>query len=119
MMGKRSHAPVFWALFGAGGMLAALTGPALVFLLGLALPLGFLPASAFDFATMSAFVGHPLVSLFLFGVISLYAWHAAHRIYKSLHDVGIPPGTLAASLCYGTALAATLLAAYGAMLAGR
>lgn len=32
---------------------------------------------------------HPLGKLVLFGLILLLAWHAMHRIYKSLHDVGI------------------------------
>ena len=35
---KRSNAPVFWLLFGAGGMLSALFGTALVFLTGIATP---------------------------------------------------------------------------------
>ena len=29
---KRSHDPVFWLLFGAGGMIAALIGPMLAWL---------------------------------------------------------------------------------------
>jgi fumarate reductase subunit D len=37
---KRSNAPIFWALFGAGGMLSALLGPMLVFITGIAVPLG-------------------------------------------------------------------------------
>src|SRR4029079_6144528 len=37
---RRSNAPVFWLLFGAGGMLCALLGPVLVFITGLAVPLG-------------------------------------------------------------------------------
>ena len=37
---KRSNAPIFWPLFGAGGMLAALIGPALVFITGIAVPMG-------------------------------------------------------------------------------
>ena len=36
---RRSNAPVFWLLFGAGGMLCALLGPVLVFITGLAVPL--------------------------------------------------------------------------------
>ena len=39
---KRSNAPIFWSLFGAGGMLAALIGPALVFITGIAAPHGWL-----------------------------------------------------------------------------
>ena len=37
---KRSIAPIFWLMFGAGGMLAALFGPALVIMTGLAAPFG-------------------------------------------------------------------------------
>ena len=37
---KRSNAPVFWLLFGAGGMLCALLGTALVFITGIAVPFG-------------------------------------------------------------------------------
>ena len=36
---KRSNAPVFWLLFGAGGMLSALLGAMLVFITGIALRL--------------------------------------------------------------------------------
>ncbi|MCC4119201.1 fumarate reductase subunit D, partial [Aromatoleum toluclasticum] len=44
---KRSNAPIFWGLFGEGGMLAALFGPVLVFITGIAVPLGLLlPADA-------------------------------------------------------------------------
>ncbi|MEO5672251.1 MAG: hypothetical protein ABIR26_16305 [Ramlibacter sp.] len=41
----------------------------------------------------------------------LFAWHAMHRIYHSLHDVGIPIGMPAKLVCYGVALAITLVAA--------
>ena len=34
---KRSNKPIFWSLFGAGGLLAALIGPMLVFLTGVTL----------------------------------------------------------------------------------
>src|SRR5471032_1582047 len=37
---KRSNEQIFWSLFGAGGMLAALIGPALVFITGIAVPFG-------------------------------------------------------------------------------
>jgi fumarate reductase subunit D len=112
---KRSHAPVFWLLFGAGGMLAALAGPALVFLTGLAGPAGWLPQLlAYD--AVAALARHGAGKLLLFAVASLFAWHAAHRILCSLHDVGIRKGLAAKLACYGSAMAITLIAG-GALLA--
>ena len=53
---KRSNAPIFWALFGAGGMLSALLGPMLVFITGIAVPLGLiLPADTMSYPHMLAF----------------------------------------------------------------
>jgi fumarate reductase subunit D len=108
---KRSNAPVFWLLFGAGGMLSALLGSALVFITGLAVPLGWLPADAMSYPHMLALARHPVGKAFLFALAALFAWHAAHRIFHSLHDVGLKTGTLAKAACYGSALALSLIAA--------
>lgn len=115
---KRSNAPIFWALFGAGGMLSALTGPALVFITGLAVPLALLPQDLMSYPSMHAFAQHIVGKLCILAVIVLYLWHAAHRIYKSLHDVGIHPSSASRFACYGTALAGTLLALYGVLAVG-
>ena len=106
---KRSNAPVFWLLFGAGGMLAALFGTVLVFVTGLAVPLSGSDVLAYPrvLAVAQSLVG----KAFLFAVIALFAWHAAHRILCSLHDVGIHKGLAARSVCYGAALVITLVAA--------
>ena len=54
---KRSNKPIFWSLFGAGGMLSALVGPMLVFVTGIAVPLGFLlPCETMSYDRMLAFV---------------------------------------------------------------
>jgi len=46
----RSNKPIFWSLFGAGGMLSALTAPVLVLVTGILIPLGVLfPSSALDY----------------------------------------------------------------------
>jgi len=110
-MRKRSNAPIFWSLFGAGGMLSALIGPALVFITGIAVPFGLLmdPATM-SYARMLQFAGHWAGKAFVFAVVALFMWHAAHRIFHSLHDLGIKTGGLAMAACYGSALAASLAA---------
>lgn len=116
-MKKRSHVPVLWALFGAGGMLAALTGPALVFMTGCGLPLRFLlPPNMLSYPNVLALAQHWAGKCFLLAIVVLYLWHAAHRIYKSLHDVGIHPGPWSKRACYGSASLASALA-LGAVLA--
>lgn len=119
--GKRSNAPIFWSLFGAGGMLSALIGPALVFITGIAVPLGFLIASgAMDYPHMLAFARHWLGKIFIFVVIALFLWHSVHRIFHSLHDVGVDIHKVMwpKLLCYGFALAGTLIAAWALLSIG-
>ncbi len=116
---KRSNAPIFWALFGAGGMLSALFGPMLVFITGLAIPLGLLlPPDTLSYAKVLAFAQHFIGKTFIFAVIMLFLWHAAHRIFHTLHDVGIHAGTGAKLLCYGLALIGTLVAAVSLLKIG-
>jgi fumarate reductase subunit D len=115
-MRKRSNAPVFWLLFGAGGMLSALLGSALVIVTGLAAPAGWpFGADLLAYPRMLAFAQNWFAKGFLFVVISLFAWHAVHRIYHSLHDLGLRTGAAAKIACYGTALAITVVSA-GALL---
>ena len=109
---KRSHAPVFWLLFGAGGMLSALTATALVFITGLAGPLDWGPhAGALRYARVLALAQSAGGKVAILLVISLFAWHAAHRIFHSLHDVGLRHGPLAKLACYASALTLTLVTA--------
>ena len=118
-MKKRSNAPVFWLMFGAGGMLSALLGTALVFLTGLAVPLGWgYPADLLSYPRVLALAQHWFGKGLLFVVVSLFAWHAAHRIFHSLHDVGIHPGTAAKLACYGSALVLTLVVAASLLSVG-
>jgi fumarate reductase subunit D len=110
---RRSNAPVFWLLFGAGGLLSALLGPGLVVVTGIAAPLGWLPGDPLAYPHVLRFVQHGLGKAFVFAVIALFAWHAMHRLLHSLHDVGIALGTASKCACYGTALAITLVAGAG------
>jgi fumarate reductase subunit D len=113
---KRTNEPIFWLLFGAGGMLSALIGAMLVFITCFAVPLGILPAEVFSYASMHGFAQHFMGKAFLFAIIVLFLWHAVHRIFHSLHDVGIHAGPLARWLCYGLAFMGTVATA-GALLA--
>jgi fumarate reductase subunit D len=115
---KRSNAPIFWLLFGAGGMLSALFGTALVFITGIAAPLGLLGPSLMSYPRILAFSQNWLGKGFLFAVIMLFAWHAVHRIYHSVHDLGIPTGAVAKIVCYGGALLITVVAAYSLLSIG-
>ena len=109
---KRSHAPIFWLLFGAGGMLSALVGTVLVAITGLAAPLALgLPEGWMGYPRMLAFAQHWAGKGFLFVVVGLFAWHAVHRIFHSLHDVHIPTGMAAKLACYGSAAVITLVCA--------
>ena len=118
-MKKRSNAPIFWLLFGAGGMLSALFGTALVFLTGIAAPLAWPFGPDFmSYPRVLAFSQNWFAKGLLFAVVMLFAWHAVHRIYHSLHDVGIHTGTAAKLVCYGTAMAVTLVAAVALLATG-
>ena len=111
-MKKRSNAPVFWLLFGAGGMLSALSGTVLVFITGIAVPTGrLLPADFMAYPRMLTFAQNWIGKGFLFVIIALFAWHAAHRIFHSLHDIGVRTTAWARLACYGAALAITVGAA--------
>jgi fumarate reductase subunit D len=111
---KRSNAPIFWALFGAGGMLSALVGAMLVWITGIAAPAGIgLSSNALDYSRVLGFAHSWPGRLALFVIISLFLWHSAHRIFHTLHDLGIHAGLLARLLCYGTAMVGTLASILG------
>jgi fumarate reductase subunit D len=110
---KRSNEPIFWSLFGAGGMLAALIGPALVFITGIAVPLGFVfAADTMSYAHMLAFAQNWVGKIFLFAVVSLFLWHAAHRLAILMHDFGVHAVAVVKLFTYGVAFLATVIAAY-------
>ena len=108
----RSNAPIFWGLFGAGGMLSALFVPMMIFITGIAVPLGFLlPAGTMSYPKMLAFAQNFIGKGFIFAIISLSLWFAVHRVYHSLHEFGIHAGLGAKLLCYGIAMIVTVICA--------
>jgi len=109
---KKNIDPFWWGLFGAGGAIAAFFIPVLLFLNGLAIPLGWIEAPRYQ--ELLALVKYPLTRLFLFVVISLSIFHWAHRFRFTLYD-GLQLkhlNELIAVLCYGSAIFVTVVAAY-------
>ena len=111
-MRKRSIQPVFWLLFGAGGMLSALIGWMLCYISGIAVPMGYgFPQGASSYDSILAFERHWAGAGFTFIVIALLLWHGAHRIFHSLHDIGVHSKMGSAFVCYGVATFGTFAAA--------
>jgi fumarate reductase subunit D len=108
---KRSNKPIFWSLFGAGGMLSALIGPMLIFITGIAVPTALLlPADTLRYERVLTLAQHPLGKLALLLVISLFLFHGCHRMYHCLHDLGIHVGAGLKAAFHGFAIAGTALA---------
>ena len=99
-------------LFSAGGVLSAMLLPILVFLFGLAMPLGWVSPPTYEH--MLAVLTHPIaqVALFVLCVLSLFHW--AHRFRHTLYD-GFQIKHLnevVALLSYGLAVVGSVVAAY-------
>jgi len=110
---KRSNKPVFWSLFAAGGMLSALIGPMLIFVTGIAVPLGFLlPSETMSYERMLAFAQNGFGKLAVLLVIPLFLFHGLHRMYHCLHDFGIHVSAVTKALFHGLSIAGTIACIY-------
>ncbi|MEQ8515047.1 MAG: fumarate reductase subunit FrdD [Chromatocurvus sp.] len=107
----RSREPVVWSLFGAGGMLLAFLGPALVLMTLLVLPGLFADDAASVYQALLAALRHPLGLLVALATLSLTFFHTLHRICHGLHDLHVPLSAAVVSwACYGLATMLSLLA---------
>lgn len=108
----RSHKPIIWSLFAAGGTFAAFVTPVMILVTGLAAAFGLLPAEALAYERVLAVVQHPIGKGLVFLAVFLPAWHAAHRLRITAHDFGVRADTAVMAVCYGLAALATLVAAF-------
>jgi fumarate reductase subunit D len=104
----RSNKPILWLPFAGGGLVAALITPVLILITGILVPLGVLHLR---YETVAGFAHHPIGKLVLFGAVALPAWHAAHRLRMTAHDLGLGGGIAVKTACYGTAGLVILAAA--------
>jgi len=80
--------PGIWALFGAGFMVGSLLLPAWIFVVGIAWPLGWVPADALAFERAHALGASFLGRLVLLALIALPIWNAANHLRHWLIDLG-------------------------------
>ncbi len=109
---KKSNEPIWWSLFSAGGMVAAMVFPILIVITGILVPLRLASEDSLNFERIHSAVSHPLIKLILLGVIALPLFHWAHRFRFTLVDIGLKNfSTVISILCYGSAIAGTITAA--------
>jgi succinate dehydrogenase subunit D len=116
-MAKRPIEPFLWMLFSAGGVVSALLMPSLVFLFGIAFPLGWL--SPPTHAHLLAVVSHPLTRVVLVALCTLSLFHWAHRFRYTLYD-GLQIKHLNEVInlfCYGGAILGSVVSVYLMLLA--
>src|SRR5512132_2435701 len=109
----RSNKPILWLPFAAGGLVAALIIPVLILITGVLLPLGML---SLPYEKMAAFAHNPFGKLILFGTVALPAWHAAHRLRMTAHDLGFGGGAVVQAVCYGSAGVLIVMAAVALLM---
>jgi len=99
-MSHRSHEAFWWTVFGVGGVVAALFLPVMIFIAGIGGAAGWDAVSgalAHGEEGIGSLLHHSPVRAVLGLVMTLAAFHAAHRIRHTLIDlqVPIPHGPLA------------------------
>ena len=109
----RSKEPIFWSMFSAGGVVAALFMPVTIILTAIAVPAGWISAEGLHELAM-----HPLSRYYIFLLISLPMFHWAHRFRFVIVDLGLKKGNaVVAVVCYGAAVVATIAAVVHLLLA--
>jgi fumarate reductase subunit D len=109
---RRTVEPFLWLLFSAGGVMAALFIPVLVFLFGIAFPLDWITPPSHRH--LLAVASHPLTLLATLGLCVLALFHWAHRFRYTLYD-GLQIkhlNQLIAAVCYGGAIVGSVLSVY-------
>ena len=108
----KSNEPIWWSLFSAGGLVAAMIFPILIIITGILIPFGLAGDDPLNFEKISTGISNQLIKPILFTIITLPLFHWAHRFRFTLVDVGLKSiSTLISILCYGGAIAGTIVSA--------
>lgn len=98
----RSDEPIYWGLFGAGGMVAAIVLPIII------IAVMTITHNMNATAMLAYVILSPAFSLGFLAIMILCTWHALHRIYHTMHDLTIHVGTIHHLVIYGLALLISL-----------
>lgn len=102
-MEKRSNEALIWPLFAVGGELTALITPILILVTGILIPMG-LYSGAMSYQRMLELLSNPFWALVLAGILTLSAWHALYRLYRTLFDLGVRKALgICSVICFGSA----------------
>ena len=80
--------PIIWFLFGQGIMIGTMLLTGWVLIVGLAIPLGIVPAEALEYGRAQALGSNIIGRLVLAALIALPLWKGAHHIRSLSVDMG-------------------------------
>lgn len=101
--------PMFWSAFGAGGMIAALILPTIIFVFSFLMPWGFLGNIEHFHKNYAHILHNGFFYFVLAGVLFIMLWHCVHRFYYCLHDCQIHVGTKTRFALYAFAIFAFIV----------
>ena len=100
---SRSDEPMYWLMFGAGGMVASIVLPSILVILIVAGIIGAdIDSGLLNFNQISGLFGNWFLSIILFGIVFLLSFYSLHRMHHSSHDFGIH-SKITWYICYGAA----------------
>ena len=103
--------PVIWLLFGQGILIGTMLVTAYLLVVGLAIPLGIVPAEALSYERALALGSNLVGRVVLFALIALPMWKGAHHVRSlSIDFGGLSRDAAVATLLYGLALLGNALA---------
>ena len=112
-MTERSSEALFWSLFAAGGVLAALLMPIIILSIGIFGPLEWRWfVNATSYTGIRDLLDVPIIRIVTGIVLTLISIHAVHRIRHLIIDMHVPlPPRLVAFIAYAGALGVAVLVA--------
>jgi fumarate reductase subunit D len=80
--------PIIWFLFGQGILIGTMLLTGWILVVGLAIPLGFVPAEALDFERAYSLGSNLVGRLVLAALVALPLWKGAHHVRSLALDFG-------------------------------